>query len=168
MAKISKSAEAPGDLRAFTFANTVVEVDNLPLETDDPVVIAAADQHPFLDVEREPVDANVAPEGYDVNDPHDNPRADHLSASGSDEARSAADANERAILEAVGNTGLVPNSDNPTVSESVNHTFDVVGVEDAPQLPDSPEPAPADPVVEEPAAAPAFSGFTSDKDEDGV
>jgi hypothetical protein len=148
MARISKSDTAPKDALHITLGAVEFDLDdkNAVYETDDPAVIADASVNADLKVDvPAPKTADQRPD-FDPHDPHQNPSADHLSAFGSQAARDAAAANEKAIKEATGADIAAP-SRAPSVAESVAATLEAARVDAEPQLPDteSDAPAPASP-----------------------
>lgn len=145
MARISKSDTAPeGDLHvSLGAAEFDLNGKSAVYETDDPAVIGDASVNSDLKVEVDTPKSDQRPADYDPQDPHDNPTADHLSAYGSQEARDAAAANERAIKEATGADITAP-SEAPSVAESVAATLEAVNVSAEPQLPPADEAKPAD------------------------
>lgn len=100
MATITLSDKAPKDagVISFNFAEDEFQLEGTEShESEDPGLISNARVHPWLDVEV-PVVANEVADDYDPNDPHDNPRADHLSPLATQEVKDAAAANEAAIM----------------------------------------------------------------------
>ena len=160
MARIVKSDSAPSDLSAVTLGQLTLEADQLPYETDDPSVLAAARGNRFVEIEEEQAEAPLTGAVEDDPfDPHRHPEADHLSAFASASAIKAAEANERAIRAVASPDQNIPVGDAPTVKETVESTFVNVGVEDAPAFADAPEP------VEPPAAPEEAAGEHTTPDE---
>lgn len=139
MAKITKSDRAPADVGTISIGSASFDLPrkNSVYETDDPLVISSARANPFLSVEEDapaaaPADAPVA----DALDPHVTPQADHLSAYASQAAKDAAAANEAAIRESTGldQTFRNDSADEPTIQESLQATFDTLGIDTAPAV----------------------------------
>lgn len=142
MARIVKASNAPDDLSAVTLGQLTLEADQLPFDTDDASVLAAARGNRFVEIEEEQAEASqTAAAAVDPYDPHRNPEADHLSAFASASAIKAAEANERAIREVASPYQNIATGEAPTTEESVKSTFENVGVEDAPSFPDAEAPA---------------------------
>lgn len=102
MATITFSARVPEGTGAVHFVFPTVDFDldvGGSYETDDPNAIANASVHPWLVVEVDP-ESVVAPAPPDLNDPHQTPSADHLSAAASPEAVEAAQKAQDAQTEA--------------------------------------------------------------------
>lgn len=138
MARIVKAKDAPDDLSAVTLGQLTLEADQLPFDTDDASVLAAARGNRFVYVEEDEAGPLTGPEAVaDPLDPHRNPEADHLSAFASKSAIEAAEANEAAIREVASPYQNISTGDNPTTAEAVQGAFDAVGVEDAPSFADA-------------------------------
>lgn len=76
MAKIVLSADAPDEAKDFSLGNAEISV---PYETDDPVIVANARSHPWLEVE---VDATKSVIRY--RETSTDPKTDPLSAENPD------------------------------------------------------------------------------------
>lgn len=140
MARITKNAHAPVDAESVSLGQATFDFDsNGGFDSDDPTVVSNARANPFLDVEEDVVDEGdpTTRADYDPNDPHDNPSADHLATEGSQAARDAAEANEEAVRESVGLAVPADRTDDPTVEDTLNETFDVVAADGNPKLPEA-------------------------------
>jgi hypothetical protein len=164
-ATITKSSAAPTDAETFSIGQIDFNLNDKSPEfvTEDPSVIASAKANSFLTVvlAPEPVDPN-APIA-DPNDPQVNFEADHLSALASPASIAAATANQAAIEEITSGQQNVA-ADSPTIAETLNATFNAIGVQTAPVLPEA-EAAPAAsapaPTVTSPTPTPAVAGSSS-------
>lgn len=150
MARITKSDTAPSEAKHFSLAQAEFDLASASstYETNDRNIIAAADAHPWLDVETDPAPADAAAEP-DPLDPHDNPAADHLSISASESAIEAARANNEAIR-SVAQGDIAAPTDQPTVEDAVRETLAVAAPDAEPQFADD-----AQDTVATPAAAAA-------------
>jgi hypothetical protein len=111
MAKIVLSDKAPKDAKHFSLANAEIEV---PFETDDPQILGDADVHPFLDVERDPVDV-IAGVLANPLDPKDDVLSRANSVANDPDAVRAAAEERAAVVENV--TALDASLDQKKVSE---------------------------------------------------
>lgn len=163
MARIVKAKDAPSDLVGVTLGQLTLEADQLPYETNDAGVIAAARNVRAVEVEEDDAQAaDAAAAERDELDPHVNPTADHLSTYASPEAVAAAEANDAAIRAEASPYQNLSDATNPTVKETVESTFEAVGVSDAPEFATT-EAAPAK--ADEPAApAPAEEPAAPEQD----
>lgn len=153
MAKITKSADAPTEPIDFNIGGAVFHLEDgtSVFETDNQPLIANAKLNKWLAVEEDVVvPSDIANDGYDPNDPHDNPRADALSLQASPAAVAAAQANNTAIQTAAGIAQAEPVVQ-PTVAEQKDASFDALGIATAPELA-----VPVDaPATEAPSTPPA-------------
>lgn len=91
MATISLNENAPKDEVRFSFSTGTFDLEGSgTYDTESSTLIAEAAQHPWLTVTLPPVEEDKATE-RDMNDPHNNPSIDHLSAEASPEAVAAAE-----------------------------------------------------------------------------
>lgn len=157
MAKITKSDHASKGPEHFSLGSAEFDLDSATdaYETSDPEILSNARANRNLHVEEDVVAPDPTAQSVDPLDPHRNPAADHLSSRGSDEAVSAADANEAAIQDVV-QVYKPAAGQAPSVTETLQATFDAVGADAAPQpqVPEDHTPAP-DPAPPTPDPAPA-------------
>lgn len=132
MAKIVLSDAAPKDAERLTFSLPGAEPFEAPYESDSPIVLANAESHPWLKVERDE-DGVVDPPSHS---PSVDPREDRLSAlyEGSDDEAAPAEPEEDVTPLAV-EAGLDQNVAE-TVGEGDNETAVTLAADDA----DSPAP----------------------------
>lgn len=143
MARIVKAQDAPGDLSAVTLGQLTLEAGQLPYETEDPAILAAARGNRFVEVEEDEVEGGLtgAAAEADPLDPHKDASVDHLSAFASAEAIAAAEANDNAIREAVSPIQNLAAADEPSTADAVRGAFENVGLNDDPKFPSEPKQA---------------------------
>lgn len=132
MARITKADNAPRDIDRVSLASGTYE---LPIETDDPRLIAEAEGVSFLQVEGNVTEQEAAEATIDLNNPRENPAADHLSASAAPEAIEAARHNDALLTGSADQEQLADTREVPSIADGLAETFESLGIDEAPALP---------------------------------
>lgn len=129
MATITKSASCPSEDVTFCFGPVTFSLTaaSPSFVTTDQDVVASAKASEWLTV-TEDVAAAAQEAHIDLNNPHDNPAADHLSLSASPAAIEAANANQAAIDKAVGSLENTATVADLSAAQSLAQTLTVMGV----------------------------------------